>query len=299
MPEALTYAVLAAVVVLAWIAGLVALDVFVPDDARAWQRLSGIRGYATRRSTIAKVAARTPMLRRLFDELDLDRLLALAGRDQGPLTFLARGLALAFAVFALVLAGDAAARSAIGDWPLPPWIAALFGVAVLPASVAELRAAARRAQLETAKILGDMMMMVAAITDSRGFQVHDTVRILSRCSRGDALRDLLDRGGWRRLVQEHHRSTQELYRLIGAHYEIALFTRLAEVIGTTDVGFPERDAYTRLAVSVYQERLADARLRSARAKVMVTLPVAGMLVPLLLLIGAPTFAAILNGFQGG
>ena len=299
MGDVFVYAALAILVVLTWVSGLAWLDVFVPDDARAWQRLSALRGYATRRSTLEKAAARAPVVRQLLDELDIDRLLALAGRDPGPLTFLARTVALAFAVFAVVLAADAAGRGATADWPLPPWIAALFGVAVLPARLAGLRATARRAQTESAKTLGDMMMMVAAITDSRGFQVHDTVRILSRCSLSHALQDLIDRGGWKRLVHTHHRSTQELYRLIGRHYGIALFTRLADVIGTTDVGFPERDAYTRLAVSIYQERLTEARLRSARAKVLVTLPVAGMLVPLLLLIGAPTFAAILNGFQGG
>src|SRR5437879_5279241 len=104
MAEVAVYTALASIVVLAWIWGLALLDVFVPDDARAWRRLSGLRGFATRRSAIEKAAARAPWVRRLLDELDVDRLLALAGRPQAPLTFLARTVALAFAVFALALA---------------------------------------------------------------------------------------------------------------------------------------------------------------------------------------------------
>jgi hypothetical protein len=299
MAEALPYAALAALVVLVWAGVLIMLDIFTPDDVRAWRRLSVMRGYATPRSPIEKAAVRVPALRRLLDELDLERLLAIAVREQRPLAFLGRAVAQALAVFAVVLGGDALARGATGDWPLPPWFAGLLALAMLPLSVVELRRAASRAQEACTKTLGDMMMMVAAITDSRGFQLGDAVRILSRCARDDALQQLVDAGGWKRLVHERPRSTLELYRLIGDRYRLSLFTGLADVITTTDVGFPERDAFTRLAISVYQERLADARLRSARAKVLVTLPVAGMLVPLLLLIGAPTFAVILHGFQGG
>ena len=53
--------------------------------------------------------------------------------------------------------------------------------------------------------------------------------------------------------------------------------------------------YTGAAVAMYQERLATARASAARARVVVTLPVAGMLLPLLLLIGAPTLSAISSG----
>ena len=73
------------------------------------------------------------------------------------------------------------------------------------------------------------------------------------------------------------------------------FADVAEAAATTNVGVPNRVAYTRLALTVYQERLADARVRAARARILITLPIAGMLIPLLLLIGAPTFQAISSG----
>jgi hypothetical protein len=143
-----------------------------------------------------------------------------------------------------------------------------------------------------------MLMTVAVMTDSRGLQLDDAVRVMSRCARDDALQKLLDRGGFKRLARTPYRSTAEKYRLIGDTYSIREFAEVADAASTTNVGVPDRVAYTRLALTVYQERLADARVRAARARILITLPIAGMLVPLLLLIGAPTFHAISAGLGG-
>lgn len=141
-------------------------------------------------------------------------------------------------------------------------------------------------------------MAVAVMTDSRGLQLDDAVRVMSRCARDAALQNLLDRGGYKRLAGSSYRSTAEKYRLIGDAYQIREFTELADAAATTNVGVPDRVAYTRLALTVYQERLADARVHAARARILITLPIAGMLIPLLLLIGAPTFNAISSGLGG-
>jgi len=61
----------------------------------------------------------------------------------------------------------------------------------------------------------------------------------------------------------------------------------------------ERETYTRVARAVYHNRLAEARFRAARAKTLVTIPVAMMLLPLLILIGAPVFATISGGLGLG
>ena len=105
-------------------------------------------------------------------------------------------------------------------------------------------------------------------------------------------------GDIKRLAGSTYRSTAEKYRLIGDAYQIREFTEIADAAATTNVGVPDRVAYTRLALTVYQERLADARVHAARARILITLPIAGMLVPLLLLIGAPTFNAISSGLGG-
>lgn len=86
--------------------------------------------------------------------------------------------------------------------------------------------------------------------------------------------------------------------MIGDAYRLRDFNNVADSAASANVGVAERDAYTRLALSVYQERLADARMHAARARILITLPIAGMLIPLLMLIGAPTFHAISAGLGG-
>jgi hypothetical protein len=101
------------------------------------------------------------------------------------------------------------------------------------------------------------------------------------------------------LISTPPRSTAELYRSIGEAFRVPAFTLVADALATTNVGIGERVTYTRVAQAVYQHRLADARMRAARARILVTLPVAGMLIPLLLLLGAPTFESLTTGLGGG
>ena len=117
---------------------------------------------------------------------------------------------------------------------------------------------------------------------------------MSRCARDVALHNLLDRGGFKRLARSPYRSTAEKYRLIGDAYRIREFAELADAAATTNVGVPDRVAYTRLALTVYQERLADARVRRPSADPD-HIANCGYALPLLLLIGAPTFHAISSG----
>ena len=95
MNDLIPYVTLAVVTVVAWTAGLTLLDVFTPEDVRAWKRLSALRGYAARRSAVERLAYRTPVVQRLQSGLDLQRLLALTGRRDTPLSFLSRSAALA------------------------------------------------------------------------------------------------------------------------------------------------------------------------------------------------------------
>ena len=151
----------------------------------------------------------------------------------------------------------------------------------------------------SARTLGDMLMAVAVMTDSRGLQLDDAVTDhVALCS------------GQRAAESARSRRVQAIGRelriarppksigIIGNAYRIREFTDVADAPRATNVGVPERDAYTRLALTVYQERLADARVHAARARILITLPIAGMLIPLLLLIGAPTFHAISAGLGG-
>lgn len=298
MAEAIPYAAVAMLAIVAWVGGVALLDVFTAADARAWRRMAQLRGFASRGSAFERVARRAPMLKRLQAELDLERLLAQANSNDTPASFLARTGAISLMTFALLLAATAGARALEGQWPVAPWTAVLIALLILPLSLVDLRRRARGARESSARTLGDMLMAVAVMTDSRGLQLDDAVKVMSRCAQDDALQNLLDRGGFKRLAGNTYRSTAEKYRLIGDAYGIREFVDVADAAAATNVGVPDRVAYTRLALTVYQERLADARVQAARARILITLPIAGMLIPLLLLIGAPTFHAISTGLGG-
>ncbi|HUZ71017.1 MAG TPA: hypothetical protein VMU65_15015 [Candidatus Saccharimonadales bacterium] len=298
MADALPYAAVATLVIGAWASGVFLLDLFAPADARAWQRMTHLRGFETRGSVLQRLARKAPPLTRLQRELDLERLLAQAHRAETPAGFVARTGAIALMTFALLLAASAAGRAVEGQWPVAPWIPLAVGLLIVPLAVLDLRRKARNVRARTARILGDTLMAVAVMTDTRGLQLDDAVRIMSRCAWDGALQELLDHGGFKRLVRGPYRSTTEKYRLIGDAYRIREFTNVADSAASANVGVTEREAYTRLALSVYQERLADARVHAARARILITIPIAGMLIPLLMLIGAPTFHAISSGLGG-
>jgi hypothetical protein len=292
-------ALLALLAVAIWAAGLVRLDVFTPDDVRAWRRLVALRGYATRAGRIERVAAHVPLLRRLQEELDLHRQLAIAGWSETPSGFLLRTFFLSLLSVAVFLTLLAVGLMETGTWPLPPAVSLLVAILVFALQVSWLRSSAGACQEQSERALGDMMMLVAIITDGRGLQVEDAIRILSRCVDHPALEAIVDARGWQRLVRQPHHTTIELYRLIAAEYGIPLFGVVADAAANANVGMSERETYTRVARAVYQNRLADARFRAARAKTLVTIPVAMMLIPLLLLIGAPIFATISGGLGLG
>lgn len=299
MLEALPYAGASVIVLALWWVGISRLGMFMSADVRAWRRLAMLRGYPLAETRLERSVRQSRWLQRMQRELDLEHLLARACRDDTPLGFVGKASALALFVFAVCLLVDALFRAASGSWPAPPWVALAFGVAVLPLSLFELRTAAARASEAAAQTLGDLLMQVAVITDTRGLQVHDAVRMLARCAREQSLARLLDQEAYRRLAPGPFRSTVEMYRAIAAAYQIELLAQLADAMASTNVGVPEREAFTRLALSVYAGRLGVSRMRAARAKVLVTLPVAAMLIPLLLLVAAPTFHAITSGLGGG
>lgn len=298
LSDLLPYALVTIALVAAWAFALGRLGYLTPSDVRAWRRLAALRGYAGPQTRLERAATRSPAIARLRKELDLRRLLAIADRPESDAAFLGRTAFLALLTFTAVFAVDVGARVGGLDVAIAPAEAVLIAAVVVLLRFTALRTAARRRQENAGRALGDMMMLVAIMTDGRGLQVEDSVRILSRCATTGDLQTLVH-GGWRRLLPTTPRSTVDLYRQIGEEFRIDAFTQVAEALTTTHVGIAERDTYTRVARAVYQQQLADAQVRAARARILVTLPVAGMLIPLLLLLGAPTFQSITTGLGGG
>ncbi len=299
MPSSLWLSAAATIVVVGlWAALLGRLGYLTSSDVRGWRRLAALRGYARPHTRFERAAERSATVRRVQEELDLHRQLAQADRTETDAGFLGRTAVVALVTFTVTLVVDTTFRLGSGDFAAPPWIAVVLAIAAVLARFTLLREAAQRRRDRADRTLGDMMMLVAIVTDGRGLQVEDAVRILSRCATTSDLRTLVD-GGWRRLISTRPRSTAELYRSIGEEFRIPAFTLVADALTTTNVGIGERVTYTRVAQAVYQHRLADARMRAARARILVTLPVAGMLIPLLLLLGAPTFESLTTGLGGG
>lgn len=292
------FAAVSVAVVVVWAALLARLGLLSASDVRAWRRLAAMRGYERPASRLERVARGSALLRRVQDELDLGRLLAQAGRHETEAAFLGRTVFVALAAFAVAVALDTTVRLQSGDFVAPPWVALLVAAGAVCARFAALRGAARRRRDAADSALGDMMMLVAVITDGRGLQLDDAVRILARCTPNPALSSLVE-GGWQRLVGARPHSTEELYRAIATAFDVPTFTLVADAVATTNVGIGERVTYTRVAQAVYQHRLGQARVRAARARILVTLPVAGMLLPLLLLLGAPTFESLAAGLGAG
>ena len=290
MPRAFGYGLAAVIMVLIWAGGLAYFDIFTPNDVRAWRRLASLRGYATPRGRLEKLAMKAPALQKLQAEMDLTRLLGIANREESPLSFLARAFSYGAVAAVLTLL-----LCVYGGFP--PVLAFIAWGMMSMFYFSKLRTEVRKKQESADQALGDMLMLVAIMTDGRGLQLEDAVRILSRCVTTDSLQGIVDRKGFLRLVKTPYKNTIELYRLIASAYNIEMFEKLSDAAANTNVGFGERDMYTRLAKAIYQQKLADAKEKAARAKILVTIPVAGMLIPLLVLIGAPTFSSLTNAIK--
>jgi hypothetical protein len=64
----------------------------------------------------------------------------------------------------------------------------------------------------------------------------------------------------------------------------------------TERGLTGRDVYTGLAHAIYAERLAEARVTAAQTKTLIVIPMGLMIVPVLVLIGAPLVASLAGIF---
>src|SRR5215510_8217176 len=74
----LTLAAIAALCGAVWVLGLWYLGIYTHPAVRSWQRLARLRGLADRRPWGERLGARLPLFRRVQEETDIERLLAIA-----------------------------------------------------------------------------------------------------------------------------------------------------------------------------------------------------------------------------
>jgi hypothetical protein len=285
----------------AWVIALWYLGMYTHPAVRSWQRLARLRGLADRRPLGDRLGARLPLLRRAQEETDVGRLLAIAGRADSPTAWLLRtaflaGLALAATLLldeVTVLAGQAPA--------IPPWmgLVAAGGVALL--AYARLRAEASGRQRTLERAIADSLPHLAVMTFHHRVPVSEALLIFARCQRDTTLHRLLAGDAWRQLAERRPEvggaSTAVEYERIGQAYGVPMFTSLGSAVRrVTERGLASQDVYTGLARTSYGERLAVARVAAAQAKTLIVVPMGLMIVPVLVLIGAPLVASLAGIF---
>jgi hypothetical protein len=293
----LVLALIAAAAGGAWVVALWKLGLYTSPAVRGWQRLARLRGLADRRPLGDRLGEQVLLLRRLQEETDVGRLLAIAGRAESPTGWLLRtafhaGLALAGALLLdelAVLSGQPPA--------LPPWTGLLAAACVALLAYARLRRRARERQRILDRAVADALPHLAVMTFHHRVPVSEALLIFARCQRDRTLHELLSGDAWRPLVERlpapAGSSTAVEYERIGQAFGVPMFAALGSAVRrVTERGLASQDVYTGLARASYGERLSAARVAAAQAKTLIVIPMGLMIVPVLVLIGAPLVASL-------
>jgi len=308
----LTLPLIAALTGAAWVAGLWYLGLYTHPSVLSWQRLARLRGLADQRPLGERVAERVPLLRRAQAETDIGRLLAILGRPDRATGWVLRVAFQAGLALAAVLLVDELAL--LGGQPaaLPPWFGLLAAAAVALLATARLRRRARDRQRALGRAVADSLPHLAVMTYHHRVPASEALLLFARCQRDPVLRDLLTDDSWRRLVERDDapdaaagaagadvgRSSAQTYERIGQAYGVPMFTALGSAVRrVTERGLTSQDVYTGLARTTYSQRLSEARVAAAQAKTLIVIPMGLMIIPVLVLIGAPLVASLAGIFS--
>ncbi len=318
MPD-LTLAGVAALVGGAWVFGLWYVGLYTHPAVRAWQRLARLRGLSDRRPWGERLGERLPVLRRVQEETDIGRLLIVAGSADTATAWLLRTAFRAGITLAAVLLIDEFSILS-GQPPLVPpgaGLIAIAGVSVL--SYLRLRRQASERQQVLTESISDSLPHLAMMTFHHRVPTSEALLIFARCLREPALHDLLQRqfqpsevgvpaksqiswGGSDEIALDltapgrrpaMQRSTALLYEHLGQEYGVTMFSALgAAVKRVTERGLSSQEVYTALARTTFGARLSRARVAAAQTKTLIVIPMGLMIVPVLVLIGAPLVASL-------
>jgi hypothetical protein len=304
----LALALLAALAGAIWIAALWYLGLYTHPAVLTWQRLARLRGLADQRPLGERLGERLPLLRRAQEETDVGRLLAIAGRSDSASGWILRAAFQAGLVLATVLLLDELAVLGGQAPALPPWLGLAAAACTTLWASLRLRRRAHERQRALGRALADSLPHLAVMTYHHRVPASEALLIFARCQRDTVLRELLVGDSWRRLVERDSaaahleqpdiaRSTALIYERIGHAYGVPMFTALGSAVRrVTERGLASQDVYTGLARTTYAERLAEARVAAAQAKTLIVIPMGLMIIPVLVLIGAPLVASLAGIF---
>lgn len=292
MPEQLVPPLLAALAGAGWMVGLRYLGAYTDPAVLAWQRLARLRGLADSRPLGDRVGERLPLFRRLQDEANIDRLLAIAGRQDTPGSWLLRTASYAGVVLVAYFGLDEAVL-AFERQPGPPMALGLLGAAAIAIlSYLQLRGDALKRQRSLGRALADALPHVAVMTYHHRLPASEALLAVARSQHDRSLYNFLDRDSGRRL-EASVTATSETYSGIGRAYGIPMFSALGGALQlVTERGLSSQEVLTRLARDTLSDRAAEARVAASQTKTMIVIPMGLMICPVLLLIGAPIIAGM-------
>lgn len=299
----LTLAAIAALAGAAWVAALWYLGLYTHPAVLSWRRLARLRGLADQRPLGDRLGERIPHLRRVQQATNVARLLAIAGRRGTTMGWLLQVASQAGVVLVAMLLLDELGLVTGGGPAVPPGLGLVAAAGVALLAIARLRRRATERQRALRQAVADSLPHLAVMTYHHRVPAPEALLIFARCQRDRILHELLTDESWRRLPEPAHadgvpQSTALTYDRIGQAYGVPMFSALASAVRrVTERGLASQDVYTGLARTVYAERLAEARVAAAQAKTLIVIPMGLMIVPVLVLIGAPLLASLTGIFD--
>jgi len=304
--EVILLPLLALLVGAAWILGLRWLGMYSDPAVLAWRRLARLRGLDRRRPLGERLGDRLPLLRRLQAETDVGRLLAIAGREETPTVWLLWTLTYAGGVLVAWLALDELVLVTQRQPGPPPALGLLVAGGVAALSYVHLRNQALARQRHLGRAIADSLPHLAVMTYHHRLPVSEALLVFARCQQDPSLYRFLSEGSWHRLVDQPADpaeaippatpggassgppGTAALYERIGAAYRVPMFLALGSALSmVNERGLNSQQVLTRLARDTLNDRAAEARVTAAQTKTLVVVPMGLMIIPILVLIGAP------------
>jgi hypothetical protein len=290
-----------------WIAGLRWLGMYSDPAVLAWRRLARLRGLDRRRPLGDRLSDRLPVVRRLQAETDVGRLLAIAGRDETPTVWLLRTLTSAGVLLVGWLALDEMILVTAHEPGPPPALGLLVAGGIAGLSYVHLRSQAVARQRLLGRAVADSLPHLAVMTYHHRLPVSEALLVFARCQRDPSLYRFLSEGSWHRLADHGidpsgvttpespgtaampgPPGTAALYERIGRAYEVPMFLALGSALNmVNERGLNGQQVLTRLASDTLKDRAAEARVTAAQTKTLIVVPMGLMIIPILVLIGAP------------
>ena len=272
------------------------LGMFTPPALKATRQFARDREIGDFRPIQDKLAERSSLLRRLYNSVNIRVLLAVAGLKHDPAAWSFRTIALAVAASAFFFFLDGLAY-VTGTQTYAWWLSLIPGVVVAALFYMRLRTSAlkRRESIEAG--LGDSFIILAILAYHQRMVLTELLPLLARCQKDQQLWSLLKDENWKPLTDEYRTKMRMpegnvgfavQYELIGAAYEIPTFETLGRVLRRIlERGQSPTEVLTQEASRQADEKLADAKINIQKSKTNVFIPIALMLIPLFIMIGAP------------